>query len=81
MAPRNMTKKADVLGEGSNPNANILSDTTPGAIDTVKSWTQVFEILEHEVINCPGDFYNEVDDTHGTKLRIISQSELQNIVV
>jgi hypothetical protein len=48
---------------------------------TVKSWTQVFEILEHEVINCPDDFGNEVDDTHGDKLRIIAQYELHKIVV
>jgi hypothetical protein len=50
MAPRKMTKNIDAVGEGSNPNADILSDTTTRAIDTVKSWTQVFEILKHEVI-------------------------------
>jgi hypothetical protein len=34
-----MMKNTDAVGEGSNPNANILSDTTSRAIDSVKSWT------------------------------------------
>jgi hypothetical protein len=72
-------KKIDADGEGSNPNADVLSDTTPRAIDSVKSWKHVFEILEHEVINCPEDFDDEVDDTHGAKLRHIAQSELHKI--
>jgi hypothetical protein len=59
---------------------DVLSDTTPRAIDSVKSWTQVFEILEHEVINCPEDSGDEVDDTHEAKLRYIAQSELHKIV-
>jgi hypothetical protein len=75
-----MMKNPDAAGEGSNPNADVLSDTTPRAIDTVKSWTQVFEVLEHEIINCPEDSSDEVDDTHEAKLRYIAQSELHKIV-
>jgi hypothetical protein len=41
----------------------------------------VFEILEHEVINCPEYFGDEVDDTHEAKLIYIAQSELHKIVV
>ena len=67
-------KKTDAAGEGSNPNENVLSDTTPRAIDSVKSWTQVFEVLEHEIINCLEDFSDEVDDTHEAKLIYIAQS-------
>jgi hypothetical protein len=81
MAPRKMMKKTHAASEGENPNADILSDTTSRAIDTVKSWTQVFEILEHEVINCLEDSNDEVDDSHGDKLRIIAQSELHKITV
>jgi hypothetical protein len=29
----------NVVGEDSNPNDDLLSDTTPRAMDTVKSWT------------------------------------------
>jgi hypothetical protein len=67
-------------GEGSNPNADVLFDTTLRAIDLVKSWTRVFEILEHEVINCPEYSGDEVDDTHRAKLRYIAQYKLHKIV-
>ena len=50
------------------------------AIDTVKSWTQVFNILQHELINFPEDSSDEVTETYVTKLRDIAESEIQNIV-
>jgi aminopeptidase-like protein len=78
MAPQKMIK---VAGEGANTNADILSDTTPRAIDMVKSWTQVFEILEHDLINCLEDSDDEVNKTHATKLMDIAQSELHKIAV
>jgi hypothetical protein len=80
MAPRKMMKRPDAASEGSNPNADIMSDTAPRAIDTVKSWTQVFEVLEHEIINCPKDSGDEEDDTHAATLEYIAQSELHKIV-
>jgi len=81
MAPRNMMKKTNVVGEGPNPNVHVLSDIMSWAIDSVKSWTHVFKILEHEIINFPEYFGDEVDDTHGDKLRYIAQSELHKIVL
>jgi hypothetical protein len=77
MAPQKMVK---AIGEGANLNADVLSDNTPRAIDTVKSWTRVFEILEHEIINCPEDSDDEVNDTHEAKLWDIAHSELHKIV-
>jgi hypothetical protein len=79
MAPQKIMNKTDASSEGANPNADVLSYTTPRAIDTVKYWTHVFEILEHEVINCPEDFGDEVDDSHGVKIIIISHSKLHKI--
>jgi hypothetical protein len=79
MAPRKMMKKLDAAGEGSNPKVDVLSNTTPRAIDTVKAWTQVFEVLEHEIINCLEDSGEEVDDTHEGKLIYIAQLELHKI--
>jgi hypothetical protein len=72
-------KKSDATGEDSNPNADILSDTTPRATYTVKTWTQVFEILEREIINCPEDSNEEEDDSFAANLRHIAQSELHKI--
>jgi hypothetical protein len=72
MEPQKMTKKTDAVGEVSNLNTDVLSDTTPRIVDSVRSWTQVFKIMEHELINCPEDSDDEVNDTHETKLRDIA---------
>jgi hypothetical protein len=76
MAPQKMAKEA---GEGANLNVDVLSDTSSRDIDTVKSWMQAFNILEHELINCPEDSNDEVNDTHEAKLRDIAQLEIQKI--
>jgi hypothetical protein len=76
MAPRKMSKE---YGESVDPNTDVLLDTSLRAIDTVKSWTQVFDILQHELINCPEDSGDEVTETHATKLRDIAESEIQKI--
>jgi hypothetical protein len=69
MAPQKMAKAS---GESANLNTDVLSDTSSKAIDTMKSWTQVFDILEHELKNCPDDSGNEVTKTHETKLKDIA---------
>jgi hypothetical protein len=50
MVPRKVEKKLDALGDDSNPNADVLSDTTLQVIDVIKSWKKVFDILEHEIL-------------------------------
>jgi hypothetical protein len=65
-------------GERLNPNTCSVRHLTR-AVDTVKYWTDVFDILDHELINCPDDLGNEVTETHATKLRDISQSDLHKI--
>jgi hypothetical protein len=72
---------AKAAGESENLNANVLSNTSSRSINTVKSTTQVFDILEHKLINCPEDLGGEVSKTHATKLRDIAQLELHKIVV
>jgi hypothetical protein len=69
-------KNDDATGENSNPNADVLSNTTPRAMDNVKFWTQVFEVMEHEIINCLEDSAEEEEDTYMAKLKHIAQSEL-----
>jgi hypothetical protein len=76
MAPRKTQKKSDDAGESSNPNSDVISDTTPHVVDSVRSWMQIFEILEHEVRNCPDDFGNERTEN---KLRDIAEAELHKI--
>ena len=72
---------AKEVSESANPNIDLLSDTSARVIDIVKSWTYVFDILEHELINCPEDSGDEVSETHATKITDIDQSELHKIVV
>jgi hypothetical protein len=76
MAPRKAPKKSEETGESSNPDGYVISDTTPHVVDLVKSWRQIFEILEYEVRNCLDDFRNEKTEN---KLRDIAESELHKI--
>jgi uncharacterized protein YllA (UPF0747 family) len=62
-----------------NSNTNVLSDTSSRVVDTVKTWTQVFDILQHELINCLEESGYEVTETQATKLKYIAQSELHKI--
>jgi hypothetical protein len=79
MVPRKAAKKLDASGDDSNPNKNVLSDTTSRIVDAIKTWKQVFDVLEHEIINCPNDSTEEDNDSFKTKLRHITQSELHKI--
>jgi hypothetical protein len=76
MAPRKETKAP---GEGSSQNTDILSDTSPRSIDVVKSWMQVFNILQYELVNFPDDSGDDETEALATKYKIVSQSELHKI--
>ena len=69
MAPLKITK---VVGESGNPNTDVLSDTSPRTIDTVKTWMQVFDILQYELINCPDDLVDEVTETQATRYKYVA---------
>jgi hypothetical protein len=66
MAPKKAPKKSEDTQEG-----DIISDTTPHAIDSIKSWTQISELLEFEFKNSHTD-----SDNH---FRDIAESELHKI--
>ena len=74
-----MQKQSDDAGEISNPNLDVLSDTTPHVVDSVRSWMQILEILEHEFRNFPDDFGNKRTDKTENKLRDIVEVELHKI--
>ena len=73
-------KNPNADGEDSNPNADVFSDTTTRAIDIVKYWMQVLEVLEQDIINYPEESAEEEYDTYAAKLKHIAQSELHKIV-
>jgi hypothetical protein len=80
MSPHKAGKKQESSAEDSNPNMDILSDTTARITDAIKSWKQVYDILEHEILLCPDDSTEEDDETFSAKLRLVAQSELHRIV-
>ena len=80
MVPWKVANNIDALGDDSNPNANVLSNTTPRVTDAIKSWKQVFDILENEIINCPDETAEENDESFSSKLKFVAQLELHNIV-
>jgi hypothetical protein len=55
MATKKALKKSEDTEEMRNPEGDIISDTTPHAIDSIKSWTQISEFLEYEIKNSPTD--------------------------
>jgi hypothetical protein len=51
----------------------------PRSIDNVKSWPQVFNILQYELVNCPDDSSENEKEEISTKYKIVAQSEIQKI--
>jgi hypothetical protein len=76
MAPIKAPKKSEEAGERSNPDGDVISDTTPHIVDAIKSWRKIFENLDYEIRNCPDDFGNEKTEN---KLRDIAESELHKV--
>jgi hypothetical protein len=67
MAPKKAPKKNEDAQEG-----DIISDTTPHVIDSIKYWTQISEFLEYELKNAHPDSENRCRD--------IAELELHKIV-
>ena len=71
MAPRKAHKKSEEATESSSLEGDVVSDTTPHAIDSIKSWRQIFETLDYEIKNFPDDSENKLQD--------ITESELHKV--
>jgi hypothetical protein len=59
MGPRKAGRKHDFFTKESNPNVDILSDTIARTTNTIKSWKQVYDILEQEISLCSNDSTEE----------------------
>ena len=62
MAPKKGPKKSEDTTEISSPEGDVISDTTPHAIDSIKSWRQIYENLDYEIKNSPNDSKNHLRD-------------------
>jgi hypothetical protein len=67
MAPKKALKKIEDIEEG-----DIISDTMPHAINSIKSWTQISEFLEYEIKNSPTDSENHLRDVAELELHKIA---------
>jgi hypothetical protein len=79
MALRKAGKKQDPFAEEPNPNSDILSDTTARLTDVIKSWKQVYEILEQENSLYSDDSSGGEDESIASKLRQVAKSELHKV--
>jgi len=71
MAPKKESKKSKEVAERLSPDGDVISDTIPHAIDTIKSWRQIFETLDYEIKNFPHVANNKLQD--------IAKSELHKV--
>jgi hypothetical protein len=71
MAPKKAPKKSEDTDEMHNPEGDTIFDTTPHAINSIKSWREIYELLDYEIKNSPSDSENH--------LRDIVESELHKI--
>jgi hypothetical protein len=71
MAPKMGPMKSEDTTKISIPEGDVISDTTPHAIDSIKSWRQIYENLDCEMKNSPSDSENHLWD--------IAESEFHKI--
>jgi hypothetical protein len=76
MAPRKTPK---TTGESSGQGSDIISDTSPRSINTVKTWTQVSDVLQRELINCSDDSSGNEKEDISIKYKVVTQSEIHKI--
>ena len=72
MEPKKESKKSEEAAESSILEGDVVSDTMSHAIDSIKSWRQIFENLDYEIKNFPHVSENKLQD--------IANSELHKIV-
>jgi hypothetical protein len=78
MAPWKMVK---VASESSSQNIDVLSNTSSRALETIKTWMQVCDILQYELSNCLEESDYEGTKTQKTKIKYVAQSELHKIAM
>jgi hypothetical protein len=62
MAPKKAPKKSGETNEICSPEGDIISDTTPHAIDSIKSSREIYELLDYEIKTSPIDSENHLWD-------------------
>ena len=66
-------RKADkATSESLGQSSDVFFDTSPRSINKVKTWMNVFNILQYEMVNYPDDSNNNEKEDLSTKYKTIS---------
>ena len=76
MAPQKVPK---TTSGNSGQGSDIIFDTSPKSINTVKTWTHVSNVLQFKLINCPDDSSDNEKDDLSSKYKAVTQSEIHKI--
>jgi len=60
MAPKKGPKRSEDIAEIFSPEGDVILDTTPHAINSIKSWRWIYENLDWEMKNSPSDYENHL---------------------
>ena len=71
MAPKKASKKREATDDIGSIDGDIILHTTPHAVDSIKSWRQIYDLLDYEIRTAPTNSENH--------LRDIAESELHKI--
>jgi hypothetical protein len=65
--------------KSSGQGSDVVSDTSPRSINTVKTWTYISDILQSESVNCSDDSSDNEKDDLATRYKIVMQEEMHKI--
>jgi hypothetical protein len=76
MAPRKASKATvEVSGQGSDK----VSDTSPRSVDSVRTWSYIYEVLQSELVDVSDDSRENEKDDLITKYKIIVQAQMHKV--
>jgi hypothetical protein len=67
------------IGKSSSQGSDIISNTLPRSINTVKTWKQVSNVLQRKLINCSNNSNDNEKEGISTKYKVVTQSEIHKI--
>jgi hypothetical protein len=82
MAPKRVLKKVEGTAENTGIEGDVVADTTPHSIDSIKFWRQIFENLDYEIKNFLHDSENKLWDIAESELhKIAARVTLQKAII
>jgi hypothetical protein len=76
MAPRKAPKE---IVESSGQGLDIVYDTSPQSVDSVRTWSYISEVLQSKLVNYSDDSSDNEKDDLATKYKIVVQSKMHKI--